>query len=138
MALLHGEQIIIPENPLEVGQNLTAENKIIDIDDKKSGALITIESKTKRDDGALISINLAKLFIRGIGGFSDDPDAAPVTKPERFPRATSETPLEEITLPTADNQAILYRISSGDVNPLHIDPDQAAQGGFKRPILHGL
>jgi acyl dehydratase len=135
MALLHGEQVINFLNPLKIGQKLRTENELVDIADKKSGALVTVESKTySEDDNKLVTTNLAKLFIRGIGGFGDQGTLAP----EKFPKPSSETPIEEITLQTAPNQAHLYRIASGDVNPLHVDPDQAAEGGFKRPILHGL
>ena len=138
MDLLHGEQIIQPISPLEIGEKLISENSIVDIEDKRSGALITIESKIYKDDKSLVAVNLGKLFIRGIGGFSDNPGASPVLEPDIFPKPLSDMPIGQITLPMNENQAHLYRLASGDTNPLHIDPEQAEKGGFKRPILHGL
>lgn len=132
MMLLHGEHKLELIKPFPAKQTVTINSEIIDVADKGKGALVTIASSISDETGSLIARNIAKLFIKGIGGFGDKgklQDALP-NPPTRPPCKTSI----DQTLP---NQAILYRLA-GDTNPLHIDPQMSAMGGFDRPILHGL
>lgn len=78
------------------------------------------------------SVVRTSLFVRGIGGFGYK---GTVKNP--FPAIPKRAPDMTAEEPTTKNQAILYRVTN-DRNPLHIDPDMAAMGGFEAPILHGL
>ena len=71
-------------------------------------------------------------FCRGDGGFGGPERAAPAPHaiPERAPDLVCD-------LPTRPEMALIYRLS-GDVNPLHAEPDFAKAAGFPKPILHGL
>lgn len=136
MMLLHGEHRVEFAKPLSVDTKLKSVGSISNVADKVKGALITFEIKTYEVDAnnkeSLVFTNYFSVFIRGIGGFNYKglPQKTLPAKPKR----AADAVVDEKTNP---GQAILYRLN-GDFNPLHIDPNMAAMGGFDKPILHGL
>jgi len=131
--LLHGEQYLELKRPLPTNATVTNTAFISNIYDKGSGALVLLDVQTADEQGETIAANQVSLFIRGLGGFGGErgPSSAAPLIPERAPDAVHRQK-------TNENQALLYRLASGDFNPLHADPAFAAAGGFERPILHGL
>jgi acyl dehydratase len=131
MMLLHGEQDLVVHKPLPARAKVENTGRVSDVYDKGKGALVVVETETKDENGDLLCTNRFSAFIRGEGGFGGESGPAPGNDaPQREPDVVAESP----TLP---QQALLYRLS-GDKNPLHVDPNMAALGGFDRPILHGL
>jgi len=130
--VLHGEQFTKIERPLPKNAKLTHKARVKDIFDKGKGALVVTEIKSYDEDGDLLLTNELTTFVRGAGGWGGDrgPKSDVNTPPDRKPDFVVEEK-------TADNQALLYRLS-GDWNPLHADPDFAKAMKFDRPILHGL
>jgi len=131
MMLLHGEQDLVLHKPLPPRAKVENTARVCDVYDKGKGALVVVETETRDESGALLCTNRFSAFIRGEGGFGGESGPAPGNEaPARDPDHVAES----MTLP---QQALLYRLS-GDKNPLHVDPNMAALGGFDRPILHGL
>jgi acyl dehydratase len=131
MMLLHGEQDLVLHKALPARAKVENTGRVSDVFDKGKGALVVVETETKDESGELLCTNRFSAFIRGEGGFGGESGPAPGNEaPAREPDVVAESQ----TLP---QQALLYRLS-GDKNPLHVDPNMAALGGFDRPILHGL
>ncbi len=133
MMILHGEQyleVLCAQIPTRAKTLNTS--KIAHVYDKGKGALVVVETITKKKDtGEPLFRNEFSIFARGEGGFGGESGPPPGNEPPaRAPDFSHETP-------TMEHQAVLYRLS-GDYNPLHIDPEFAKLGGFDRPILHGL
>ncbi|HXA29665.1 MAG TPA: MaoC/PaaZ C-terminal domain-containing protein [Candidatus Angelobacter sp.] len=129
--LLHGEQSIMLHRPIPAEAAVESTRRCVAVWDKGGAAVIVWESVSSDADGPLFTTTSAS-FVRGAGGFGGDrgPSGARNAPPERAPDVT-------LAVATHPDQAALYRLS-GDLNPMHIDPEMARSFGYERPFLHGL
>ncbi len=131
--VLHGEQETILHDRIPTSGAVTNEGTVTNIFDKGKGALVVMEIVSRLEStGESLFTNRSSIYIKGEGGFGGD--SGPSTSVE-IPDREPDHVVQSATLP---QQALLYRISSGDKNPLHADPGFAAFAGYERPILHGL
>lgn len=131
--VLHGDQTLTIHGPIPTSGKVSQSGRVVDVFDKGRGALIVLEVVSVLETtGETLFTNRSGIYVRGEGGFGgvSGPSAGNAV-PDRAPDTVVESPV----LP---QQALLYRMSSGDKNPLHADPAFAAMAGFDRPILHGL
>ena len=131
--VLHGEQETVLHDQIPTSGAVTNEGTVTNIFDKGKGALVVMEIVSRLEStGEPLFTNRSSIYIKGEGGFgSDSGPSTSVEIPDREP----DHVVQSATLP---QQALLYRISSGDKNPLHADPGFAGFAGYERPILHGL
>lgn len=132
--ILHGETSIILHAPLPVEGEVIGSSRFGPIFDKGAdkGAVVYETREIHAEDGTHIATVRNATFLRGDGGYGGSSQGQPVPHP-----IPDRAPDLSIALPTAENLALIYRLS-GDMNPLHADPTVAKAGGFPRPILHGL
>ncbi len=131
--VLHGEQQVMIHSTIPAEGSVVQTGTVTDVYDKGKGALVVMEIESVDvKTGQPLFTNRSSIFLRGEGGFGGDSGPSRANEsPDRAPDAQ----VESITIP---QQALLYRMSSGDLNPLHADPGFAMFAGYERPILHGL
>jgi len=131
--VIHGGQVVRMHRPIPSEGTFNTVATIQGIYDMKKLGQVAIHTETTVNGERCFETDWS-ILIRGAGGFSGPhpPKAEAPSIPEGKKADYVE---EETTLP---EQALLYRLS-GDLNPLHADPDFAAMVGFPQgPILHGL
>lgn len=131
MSMVHGAQACLSHRPLPPEAELHTELVIEGLWDKGKHALATLHATSADAQGVVYCETDWELLYRGQGGFGG---------PRGAPREEAEVlgaPDLCLQTPTQPTQALLYRLS-GDLNPIHADPQLAQLFGFERPILHGL
>lgn len=130
--VLHGEQAVECHREIPPEASASSTGRIVEVWDKGQAAVVVVEVVTE-DAGGPLFTNRSTIFVRGAGGFGGE--RGPSTSGRHAP--PERAPDHVVAYETRPEQAAVYRLS-GDVNPLHIDPDFAKMAGFERPFLHGL
>ncbi|MCA9936051.1 MAG: MaoC family dehydratase N-terminal domain-containing protein, partial [Anaerolineales bacterium] len=131
--ILHGEHYLELKRPLPPQATLTQHAHVSQIYDKGKGALVIVDISSRNAQGEEVAFNQAGMFIRGLGGFGGE--RGPSSDINRPPTRPADAVQRSQTAP---NQALFYRLTGSDPNPLHADPQIAQMVGYGRPILHGL
>jgi acyl dehydratase len=133
--VVHGAQSVRMHAPLPPAGAFETVAKVRGIYDMRRFASIVVDTESNGEEGKLLFETSWTILVRGAGGFGGDP---PPTDESGISVPKDREPDFRIEEPTTKEQALLYRLS-GDLNPLHADPDFAAKVGFEQgPILHGL
>ena len=132
--VLHAEEELIIHEPLPVEGQLVGEtfvDEVVDRGAEKGVFVYTRKELTDAVSGKQYATVVSNTLARGDGGFGGP--SKPRPKPADIPDRAPDHVCDIATLP---QQALIYRLS-GDMNPLHADPDVATSVGFSQPILHG-
>ncbi|HET7848124.1 MAG TPA: MaoC/PaaZ C-terminal domain-containing protein [Pseudolabrys sp.] len=133
--VVHGEQSFALHKPVAIQGDVIGRTRIVEVIDKGEGkgALVYSERLViDKASGKTLATLKQTTFCRADGGFGGPKREAPA--PHALPARAPDVVCD---LPTRPEMALIYRLS-GDINPLHVEPDFARKAGFPRPILHGL
>jgi acyl dehydratase len=130
--VVHNKQALRLHAPMPASGTVTSVGKVLGVYDMKRFGICTFGTETRDANGTLLVETESQILFRFDGGFGG-------TRPPAEPRnkVPEGDPLFTHTETTSLEQALLYRLS-GDLNPLHADPEIAKEVGFEHPILHGL
>lgn len=130
--VVHGHQKVTVHAPIAPEGTLLTTAVVEAIYDMKRMAQVVVRTETRDTAGTHLFDTEWGILVLGEGGFGGE---APPGREGTAPSRAADFRFEEKTSP---EQALLYRLS-GDLNPLHADPDfSLVKDRFGTPILHGL
>jgi len=130
--VVHGHQKVSVARPLPPAATLSTTATVSAVYDMKRMAQVVITTRSHTAEGEHLFDTEWGILVLNSGGFGGDPP------PAREGGAPARAPDAVVEETTRSEQALLYRLT-GDVNPLHADPEFPLVARFDgKPILHGL
>jgi acyl dehydratase len=129
-----------PNKPTSKVHTLVS-SRVVAVTPKSIGTFVETETRIQLDSGSLLCTMSATLLVLGM----DESKVIPLERDhterlDRVCKLPNTSPTFEWSFATTPNQALLYRMASGDFNKIHVDPSTTAMmpGACEKPILHGL
>lgn len=130
---LHGEHDFHFDRPIEPGQRLFSQSKLIGIGTTTAGTTLIIRSDVSTHDGQEVSSQFSTVLLTTEKVDRAAGDAAP--KPPA--KVESEEPIV-VKHALTDDQTFRYADAARDYSPYTLEAEAAAKLGFKAPIVHGM
>ncbi|MBI1987794.1 MAG: SDR family NAD(P)-dependent oxidoreductase [Nitrospinae bacterium] len=132
--LVHGAQDMRFHAPIRPWDLLAPRSVIIAIEEKPKGQLLTLNQWLYREGVPVVEASMGLFFRRETGARAEGkgegaPAEAAIVRPE---------PAFSAQMLVTPDQPLRYARASGDVNPIHTDPELARAAGFPGIILQGL
>ncbi|HEY1360678.1 MAG TPA: MaoC/PaaZ C-terminal domain-containing protein [Xanthobacteraceae bacterium] len=123
---LHASQSLLVHRPLPREGTIEMRGRVESVWDKGKASIVNVAV-----EGELFTAGYA-IFLPGLGGWGGSPGPA-----ADAPRPAAAGVPWRCAVKTSPESAALYRLT-GDLHPIHIDPEIARANGLDGPILHGL
>lgn len=132
LMIVHGEEEIVHYRQMKPGESLIFTPSVESVEDKGSGATYVARVTGTTPDGEAVNDQYATIFVRGAGSGSERPSSERPAPPVRGDQVVSFTKHVDEGMPAE------YAVASGDLNPIHTDPEVATAVGLPGVINHGL
>lgn len=121
------------DRPVAIGDHVQTEVLISSQSRAPGGSFVTFDHDTLLDgETDALARQTSTVLVQGLSSVERDR-----TLLQRDTRGRTGQPLQFV-LRLAQDLADAFATASGDLNPIHIDPDAARSAGFDRVVVHGM
>lgn len=136
MRILHGEQDFRFHRQITPGEPLVVRAKVVGIQGKSSGVVVTSVAETRDSDGKTVNEQYFSGFFRGGEWPHHVGEAAPS---HSFDESLRSRAADDVVEQKFDlDQTFRYAEPAGDPMPIHLDEEFAKKMGLPGIIMHGL